>query len=82
MADLDAAVLAAFVCIETLGQSDNMTLVALLAMPVVLAMAKVLGLYDRDELLLRKTTLDEAPGAVPARRPTALHRVARAGECW
>src|SRR6202041_2765447 len=29
--------------------------------PLLLAVAKVLGLYDRDETLLRKTTLDEAP---------------------
>ena len=30
-------------------------------MPLLLVGAKLLGLYDRDETLLRKTTLDEAP---------------------
>lgn len=34
---------------------------ALLAIPVIVLMAKAIGLYDRDELVLRKTTLDEAP---------------------
>jgi exopolysaccharide biosynthesis polyprenyl glycosylphosphotransferase len=29
--------------------------------PILLAAAKMTGLYDRDETLLRKTTLDEAP---------------------
>jgi len=33
----------------------------LLAIPVLAAGAKLLGLYDRDEALIRKTTLDEAP---------------------
>jgi exopolysaccharide biosynthesis polyprenyl glycosylphosphotransferase len=30
-------------------------------LPILLIGAKVTGLYDRDEMLLRKTTLDEAP---------------------
>jgi exopolysaccharide biosynthesis polyprenyl glycosylphosphotransferase len=33
----------------------------LLAMPVVVLVAKICGLYERDELVLKKTTLDEAP---------------------
>ena len=33
----------------------------LLAMPVAVLVAKVGGLYERDELVLKKTTLDEAP---------------------
>ena len=32
-----------------------------LAVPILLVCAKLTGLYDRDETLLRKTTLDEAP---------------------
>ena len=35
-----------------------------LAVPVILATNKVAGLYDRDDLLLNKTTLDEAPQLV------------------
>ncbi len=33
----------------------------LLGLPVVVFASKVSGLYDRDELLIRKTTFDEAP---------------------
>src|SRR5690349_6098600 len=33
----------------------------LLALPAVVLLSKVVGLYDRDEYLLHKTTLDEAP---------------------
>jgi len=33
----------------------------LLAMPVAVVVSKVGGLYERDELVLKKTTLDEAP---------------------
>ena len=72
LADVMAAVLAAVVCIETLGRSDAVTPVALLAIPVVITLAKVLGLYDRDELLLRKTTLDEAPALLQLSGLTAL----------
>lgn len=34
------------------------------ALPAVVPLAKIIGLYDRDELLLRKSTLDEAPGVL------------------
>lgn len=34
---------------------------SLLAVPMVMGCAKLFGLYDRDEALIRKTTLDEAP---------------------
>jgi len=33
----------------------------LLAMPIVILVAKICRLYERDELVLKKTTLDEAP---------------------
>jgi len=34
---------------------------ALVGLPILLVGTKLFGLYDRDETLLRKTTLDEAP---------------------
>src|SRR4051812_13194732 len=34
---------------------------ALLAFPLVVVLSKLLGLYDRDELVFHKSTLDEAP---------------------
>ena len=40
----------------------------LLAMPVVVLVSKIGGLYERDELVLKKTTLDEAPVAAADRR--------------
>jgi len=39
----------------------GLTWVAVAGMLVLVVCAKLLGLYDRDEMLLRKTTLDEAP---------------------
>ena len=38
-----------------------MSSVALIAAPLIVLLVKMLGLYDRDELILYKTTLDEAP---------------------
>lgn len=42
-------------------RSLQLTWVGLAGLPILLVGAKVFGLYDRDEMLLRKTTLDEAP---------------------
>jgi exopolysaccharide biosynthesis polyprenyl glycosylphosphotransferase len=39
----------------------HLTWESLAGVPILLLGAKLLGLYDRDETLLRKTTLDEAP---------------------
>ena len=41
---------------------DDLRPAALLALPTIVAISKIIGLYDRDELLLHKATLDEAPG--------------------
>jgi exopolysaccharide biosynthesis polyprenyl glycosylphosphotransferase len=41
--------------------SDGLTAGAPATLLFVLAMSKVIGLYDRDERLIHKTTLDEAP---------------------
>jgi len=46
-----------------IGATDaTASLSALAGVPIVVLVAKVLGLYERDALLLRKTTLEEAPG--------------------
>jgi len=42
-------------------RSQQLPWSSLLALPILLVGTKLLGLYDRDETLLRKTTLDEAP---------------------
>ena len=44
------------------GAGAPLTPWLVLVLPALVLTAKVSGLYDRDELILRKTTLDEAPG--------------------
>jgi exopolysaccharide biosynthesis polyprenyl glycosylphosphotransferase len=56
------AILGAFMLMTTLStRSQQFTWTSILGLPVLFGVAKVMGLYDRDETLLRKTTLDEAP---------------------
>jgi exopolysaccharide biosynthesis polyprenyl glycosylphosphotransferase len=56
------SIVAAFVLTVALAhRSLQLTWVGITAIPILVAGAKISGLYDRDETLLRKTTLDEAP---------------------
>jgi exopolysaccharide biosynthesis polyprenyl glycosylphosphotransferase len=58
------AILAALVLTVELSSRRvplQLTWESLAGVPCLLIAAKLLGLYDRDETLLRKTTLDEAP---------------------
>lgn len=56
------AVVGAFVLMEAvLARNPHITVAIAVAIAVLLACSKLLGLYDRDEALLRKTTLDEVP---------------------
>ncbi|MEA2885559.1 MAG: hypothetical protein QOH32_4875 [Bradyrhizobium sp.] len=60
VADAVAALLALLLCtvlVDTVQVHANV----LLGLPVVILASKLSGLYDRDELLIRKTTFDEAP---------------------
>ena len=59
-ADALSASVALYLCVALLG-ADRLLLGSLAVPPLVVALAKIKGLYDRDELLVRKTTLDEAP---------------------
>jgi hypothetical protein len=56
----------------------HLTLESLIGIPLLLVVAKVLGLYDRDETLLRKTTLDEAPKLFQLATLCTADRAARA----
>jgi exopolysaccharide biosynthesis polyprenyl glycosylphosphotransferase len=58
-ADIAAAGTALLAVIGAAGGTPRWTLVAVL--PLIVLAGKLGGLYDRDEHLLRKTTLDEAP---------------------
>jgi exopolysaccharide biosynthesis polyprenyl glycosylphosphotransferase len=60
IADLAAAAIAVLIGVPILGQ-DTLNPAALLALPLVLVVGKITGLYDRDENLIRKATLDEVP---------------------
>lgn len=60
LADLIAACLALAMSIAVIGE-DAVGSSALLAVPVVVLLGQIVGLYDRDDHLMRKGTLDEAP---------------------
>lgn len=61
-ADVLAIICALFLASAlTGGAVGRVALECLVAVPLLLIAAKLAGLYDRDEMLLRKTTLDEAP---------------------
>jgi len=60
VADVVAAAVALVFCVDVLGD-DGLRPVALLALPLIVVAGKAHGLYDRDELVLNKTTIDQAP---------------------
>jgi exopolysaccharide biosynthesis polyprenyl glycosylphosphotransferase len=56
------AILVAFaLTIEFSGGRLHVARICILGLPLIVLGAKLLGLYDRDEAIIRKTTLDEAP---------------------
>ena len=61
VADVVAIVGAFVLTVELAARSLQLTWATVAAVPILLVGAKLIGLYDRDETLLRKTTLDEAP---------------------
>jgi exopolysaccharide biosynthesis polyprenyl glycosylphosphotransferase len=60
VADMTAAAVSVPLAIMVLG-GDQVRLLYLILMPLIVLTAKVLGLYDHDELVVRKSTLDELP---------------------
>ena len=60
-ADVVAIVGAFVLTVELSRRSLALTWAAAAGVPILVVCAKLTGLYDRDETLLRKTTLDEAP---------------------
>jgi exopolysaccharide biosynthesis polyprenyl glycosylphosphotransferase len=61
VADVVAIAGAFLLTVELSSRSLQLTWASIAGLPILLVGAKLLGLYDRDETLLRKTTLDEAP---------------------
>ena len=60
LADVVAAGVSVIAGVVLLGD-EGLSALAFLALPLVILASKGLGLYDRDENLVTKTTLDEAP---------------------
>ena len=58
LADVYAALGAALVSVQLIG-GGALRPTALLAAPAIVILAKLLGLYDREELVMRKSTLEE-----------------------
>jgi exopolysaccharide biosynthesis polyprenyl glycosylphosphotransferase len=63
VADMIACAAALLVATDTV-RHQQIHWVLVFALPAVVPLAKIIGLYDRDELLLRKSTLDETPGVL------------------
>lgn len=61
VADVIVAVAAITAWLPASGRDEHLPLALAFAIPLMLVASKLLGLYDRDELVLRKSTLDEAP---------------------
>jgi exopolysaccharide biosynthesis polyprenyl glycosylphosphotransferase len=56
------AIIAAFaLAIELSGGRLHLAKICLAGLPLIVLGAKLFGLYDRDEAVIRKTTLDEVP---------------------
>jgi exopolysaccharide biosynthesis polyprenyl glycosylphosphotransferase len=60
VSDILAAGVALVLALTIFGD-DALRATTVVALPLVILVAKFTGLYDRDELVLNKTTLDEAP---------------------
>jgi exopolysaccharide biosynthesis polyprenyl glycosylphosphotransferase len=63
--DLGAALVAVIVATQVFG-AGSLRPGILLCLPLVVLISKVAGLYERDELLLNKTTLEEMPALFQA----------------
>jgi exopolysaccharide biosynthesis polyprenyl glycosylphosphotransferase len=59
-ADGISATFALALSVQILGD-DRLRIGTLLALPLVVLISKLIGLYDRDELMLERRTIDEAP---------------------
>lgn len=72
LADVMAVAGAFLLTVQLSSHSLQLTWAAVLGLPILLVGAKLAGLYDRDEALLHKTTLDEAPRLFQAATLCAL----------
>ena len=61
LADVLACSASLVVGLSVIGSGGKVSPLVLVALPLIVLISKILGLYDRDELVLRKSTLEEAP---------------------
>ena len=61
LSDIGSVGLALLVAIVLLGRGDRLQIWVLGAIPLIVLINKAAGLYDRDEHVLNRGTLDEAP---------------------
>jgi hypothetical protein len=76
-----AAGLALTVSVGALSPDDNLHLATLLALPLVVVAGKIQRVYDRDELILNKSTIDEAPGSFSLRPSTPCSSTSYMSSC-
>jgi exopolysaccharide biosynthesis polyprenyl glycosylphosphotransferase len=72
LAVADLVAVSAALLAATVPFGRSLSLACLLALPLVVALGKLAGLYDRDELLIRKRTLEEAPQLLHVATTTTL----------
>ena len=60
LADMAAMSVSALLAVAVIGDYQ-LRLTYLAALPLIVVVAKVLGLYERDQLVIRKSTTDELP---------------------
>jgi exopolysaccharide biosynthesis polyprenyl glycosylphosphotransferase len=60
LADMTSAGLALLISVTVLGD-DHLALLSLLGLPLIVVASKTIGLYDREELVLHRSTLEDAP---------------------
>jgi exopolysaccharide biosynthesis polyprenyl glycosylphosphotransferase len=70
-ADLLAGLLVVGLAVQVFGR-DGPGMTALALLPVIVVINATSGLYNRDELLMRKSTLDEAPALFQAATLTTV----------
>jgi exopolysaccharide biosynthesis polyprenyl glycosylphosphotransferase len=61
VADALSAAIALVLGVMLLGEHDSINALAIAGVPLIVVVGKLSGLYDRDEHLVKKGTLDEAP---------------------
>lgn len=65
IADVAAAYLALLFVVRVVAAGDvSLRMVSLVIAPVIVLAAKAIGLYDRDQHILHKTTIDEIPSLI------------------